>query len=72
MTKKIRLLLEYGCYPVWLYDENGDVIDILLPKELRDDAELDAKLDNLQARYNALFINNAHEFMYVGFKSETA
>ncbi len=21
--KKLRLLLEYGCYPVWSYDEDG-------------------------------------------------
>ncbi len=69
MLKKIRLLLDYGCYPVWLYDENGDVIDTLLPEELRDDAELDAKFDDLQARYDALFIDNAHEFSFIGFKS---
>lgn len=69
MLKKIRLLFDYGCYPVWLYDENGDVIDTLLPDELRDDAELDAKFDDLQARYDALFIDNAHEFSFIGFKS---
>lgn len=69
MLKKIRLLLEYGCYPVWLYDENGDVIDTLLPEELRDDIELDSKFDDLQARYNALFVDNAHGFSFIGFKS---
>lgn len=69
MLKRIRLLFDYGCYPVWLYDENGDVIDTLLPDELRDDAELDAKFDDLQARYDALFIDNAHEFSFIGFKS---
>ena len=71
MLTKIRLLLEYGCYPVWLYDENGDVIDTLLPEELRDDTELDSKFDDLQARYDALFIDNSHEFSFVGFKSES-
>ena len=48
MVKRIRLLLDYGCYPVWLYDENDDVIDT----------------------YEALFINDAHEFSYVGFKND--
>jgi hypothetical protein len=24
MVRKVRLMLEYHCYPVWLYDENGD------------------------------------------------
>ena len=69
MLKRIRLLLDYRCYPVWLYDENGDVIDTLLPEELRDDIELDSKFDDLQARYDALFIDNAHKFSFIGFKS---
>ena len=70
MVKRIRLLLDYGCYPVWLYDENDDVIDTLLPEELRSDIDLDKKFDDLQARYEALFINDAHEFSYVGFKND--
>ena len=70
MVKRIRLLLDYGCYPVWLYDENNDVIDTLLPEELRSDVELDRKFDDLQARYEALFINDAHEFSVVGFKTD--
>ena len=27
MIKRIRVMLEYHCYPVWLYDEDDDVID---------------------------------------------
>lgn len=69
MLKKIRLLLDYGCYPVWLYDENDNIIDTLLPEEMRSDTELEAKFDNLQERYNALFIDNPHEFSFVGFKN---
>ncbi len=63
-------MLDYGCYPVWLYDENDDVIDTLLPEELRSDIELDKKFDDLQARYEALFINDVHEFSYIGFKND--
>ena len=63
-------MLEYRCYPVWLYDENGDIVDTLLPEELRGDHDLDAKFDNLQARYDALFVDNAHEFDFIGFRSE--
>ena len=66
---KIRLLLDYPCYPVWLYDEDGGVIDTRLPDELRNDTELDARFTDLQKRYNALFINNEKEFSYVGFQS---
>ena len=68
MIKRIRVMLEYHCYPVWLYDENDDVIDTLLPEELRN-TELDAKFDDLQARYDSLFVNNTKEFSYKGFSS---
>ena len=61
-------MLDYKCYPVWLYDENDDIIDTLLPEELRN-TELDAKFDDLQARYDALFINNKREFTFIGFSS---
>lgn len=70
MIKKIRVMLEYGCYPVWLYDEEDDLIDTLLPEEIRSNKELDCKFDDLQARYEALFINNSKEFSFVGFKTQ--
>ena len=71
MHKRIRIILEYGCYPVWLYDDDGGVIATRLPDELCDDIELDAKFRSLQARYKALFINNEQEFSFVGFQSES-
>lgn len=70
MIVKLRLLLEYHCYPVWLYDEDGDVVDTLLPEELRTDLALDKKFDDIQDRYDALFIDTPKEFAYVGFKNE--
>ena len=70
MVKEIRILLDYQCYPVWLYDEDGDVIDTLLPEELREDAELDKKFDDIQSRYDGLFVDNSHEFAYLGFPTE--
>lgn len=69
MVKTIRLLLEYGTYPVWLYAEDGGVIDTRLPDELCNDTELDARFHDLQRRYRALFINNEKEFSYAGFQS---
>lgn len=69
MIKRIRVMLDYGCYPVWLYDEEDDIIDTALPEELRSNTELDAKFDELQARYEALFINNEKEFSFKGFTS---
>ncbi len=70
MVKTLRIMLEYHCYPVWLYDENGDIVDTLLPEELRDDTELDSAFDDLQTRFDALFVDNEHEFAFVGFKSD--
>ncbi len=69
MFKRIRLMLDYGCYPVWLYDEEGGIIDTLLPEELRSNTELDSRFDDLQERYEALFINNEKEFAFKGFSS---
>jgi hypothetical protein len=37
---------------------------------LRSDRELDSKFDDLQARYDALFIDNQHEFSFVGFNND--
>ena len=63
-------MLDYHCYPVWLYDENGDIVDTLLPDELRTDTALDAKFDDLQERFDALYIDNEHEFSFRGFQTK--
>ena len=34
MIKKIRLMLEYNTYCIWLYDENDEIIDNDNPPEL--------------------------------------
>ena len=69
MIKRIRVMLDYGCYPVWLYDEDDNIIDTLLPDELRDDAVLDAQFDDLQFRYDSLFVDNGKEFFFKGFQT---
>ena len=67
--KKIRLLLEYGCFPVWLYDEEEDMIDNDLPEELSTDKELVHLCNQIQKKYDGLFINSEVEFEYRGFSS---
>lgn len=47
-----------------------DIIDTLLPEELRSDLELDSLFDNIQSKYDSLFIDNDNEFKYVGFENE--
>lgn len=44
----IRIQLEYKCYPVWLYDDEGLVEDTALPPEPSDDRELDERLRSLE------------------------
>lgn len=70
MLTKIEIFLDYQCYPVWLYDENDDIIDTLLPEELRSDLELDSLFDGIQSKYDSLFIDDDTEFKYLGFENE--
>ena len=39
MISKIRLMLEYNTYCVWLYNENGEIIDNDNPPEWKDDQD---------------------------------
>ena len=54
-------------------DEDGNIdaaCEAAVMEELRGDSELDSKFDDIQARYDSLFIDDPHEFSFVGFKSE--
>ncbi len=66
MIKKIRLLLEYKTYPVWLYDEDGDIVDNDNPPELKDDKELTDAFMKVSDLYDTFFIDNTREFRYIG------
>ena len=65
MISRIRLLLDYGAYPVFLYDDEGAVIDTALPPEWQDDGELAAAFDALDELYTSFFIDNEYEFSYI-------
>ena len=66
--KKIKLLLEYKCFPMWVYNETGELITNDLPEELVDDMEIDSMLVKIQEIYDGLFNDTPLEFAYVGFK----
>ena len=66
MIKKIRLLLEYDTYCVWLYDENDEIIDNDNPPEWDDDQQLTDAFMAVSDLYDTFFINNKQEFRYVG------
>ena len=69
MKKEIRLMLDYQCYPIWIYDENGKFIDNDLIDEIEEDNNVITMLEKLQDRFDSLYVNNKNEFKYVGFSS---
>jgi len=66
MIKKIRTLLEYNTYCIWLYDENDEIIDNDNPPEWNDDQELTAAFMAVSDLYDTFFIDTDKEFRYVG------
>ena len=66
----IRIKLEYGCFPVWIYSENNNLIENDLPPYLIGDDEIDPIFVHIQKIYDSLYINDSKEFIYIGFKDE--
>ncbi len=66
----LKISLEYRCYPIWEYSEDGDLIDNDLPEELLSDKELDELLLDIQNTFNSLFVDTPKEFFEKGFDSE--
>ena len=64
--KTLKLHLDYRCYPVWIYGEDGAVEENVLPSELAEDPTLTVQLDHIQADYDCLFLDNGVEFSYQG------
>ena len=65
--KKIKLFLSYNCYPMWIYEENGELLKNDIADELNDQLYIKKQLDLIQLTYNNLFINNETEFKYNGY-----
>jgi hypothetical protein len=70
MIKKIRLLLEYNTYCLWLYDENDEIIDNDNPSEWNDDQELTDAFMAVSDLYDSFFVDNDKEFSYIGCPDE--
>jgi len=68
--KKLRILLDYRCYPIWVYNENGEIVLNNLPDELKAEIDLQNLLKDIQDTYDSLFIDNKIEFRYKGFDNE--
>lgn len=69
MKKEIRIWLDYQCYPIWIYDENGKFIDNNIIEEMKDDKSILTMLDTLQDIFDGLFLDDGVEFKYIGFAS---
>lgn len=64
--KKIRLLLEYKCYPIWIYKDN-ELIDNGLPEKVIGDTKIYHLCDVLQKEFDNLYKDDESEFKYIGF-----
>lgn len=68
--KKLKMKLEYRCFPIWIYDENNDLITNDLPDILINDLEIDPLCVKLQEEFDALYLDSNIEFKYGGFENE--
>jgi hypothetical protein len=69
--KKIKILLDYRCYPIWVYNEKDELISNDLIDELKNEKEIEELLDEIQKTYDSLFIDDGKEFAYKGFEDKT-
>jgi len=68
--EKIKLYLEYQCYPMWIYDENGELVDNNIASELMNEQSIVKALDAIQETYDNLFEDNEVSFEFKGFAQE--
>ena len=61
---------EYQCYPLWLYDSDGTLIDNIIPESLQANKELMDALTSVQQQFDALYTNAPQTYPYVGFPDE--
>lgn len=69
MIKKIRLMLEYNTYCIWLYNEKNEIVGNDNPPEWDDDKELTDAFIAISDLYDSFFIDNKREFRYTGCKN---
>ncbi|MDQ0271343.1 hypothetical protein [Cytobacillus purgationiresistens] len=68
--KTIKIELEYQCYPMWIYNEKGELIDNSIANELANETLIVKALDEIQEAYDNLFEDNEVNFEYKGFAQE--
>ena len=68
--KVIRIKLEYGCFPVWIYSENNELIENELPSYLIGDIELEPIFMHIQEIFDSLYLDDEKEFRFIGFRDQ--
>lgn len=68
---KIKIYLDYRCFPVWIYDDNEELVNNDLPSELLEDKEVDDAFIKIQNIYDGLYLDSLTEFKYIGFNNES-
>ena len=63
-------MLEYNTYCIWLYDENGEIIDNDNPPEWDDDKNLTNAFMAVSDLYDTFYIDSEKEFRYIGCPNE--
>ncbi len=68
--KILKLMLEYGCFPIWTYEKKDVLTENDFPKENPPSQRLDELKTIIAKEYMSTFINDTHEFSYKGFHSK--
>lgn len=69
-NETLRLMLEWGCDPVWIYEEDGITSSPGLPCELENNKELVDLMNKISNEFDSQYVNTEREFSDVGFKTE--
>lgn len=70
MITTIRVMLEYGTYPIWLYDEDNEILDNDNPPEWDNDKELTDAFMAVSDLYDTFFVDTPQVFEYIGCPDE--
>lgn len=67
--QEICIKPEYQCYAIWVYNENGELIDNKIPEELKNNGVICDLLEDIQNEFDGLYRNSSTDFTYQGFES---
>ena len=67
--KRLKLKLEYQCFPVWEYDQYDRLVRNDLPEDWTKEGDLEQKCIILQEEFDNLYTDNGVIFEYVGFQT---